>query len=348
MTQLSQPTPARFADGGGRAAAGGPMQTAPDGGLNSWLGGGLLFLVGAGLACAVAISSHTAAQKPKQNENSDLAMVPVADVRSPLSARDLVAAKIGDDGTFEETPMEGGTGVLVDGQYAFWVKEGKVFALNGVAKILAPDLEYGPPGSRSEDLRRRLHPDEPVPVSPRQAKSQPRSEHVNPLGTTVHDVLRKRGYLAHGGDVLQSINVWRHRDTSASLTGQFEGQGNGMFLRRISSLEMEQNGVVLWKTTRIRVDQGELYIDVGSGWQRPDIGEPIAAATPRPTAPPDYSVPESKRRQIYFELCAAQDAGVGDTQAYVIMARKYGIPTDEVYAIAGEGAIKRWPLPPLR
>jgi hypothetical protein len=310
--------------------------------MNGWLGGGLLFLVVAGLACVVGISACSRTQTPKQDEKSALPVTPVADVRPPKSATELVAMKIGGEGTFEETPVEGGTGVLVDGHYAFWVKDGRVFALNGLAKGLVPDLEYGPPGLGSEDLRRTLHPGEPVIVSP------PRPEHVNPLGTAVHEVLRKRGYLVHGTDTSQSTSVWKHRDTSASLTGQFDGQGNGMFQRRIVSLEMERNGVVLWKTQRTRVDQGELYIDVGSGWQRADIGEPIAAAPAR-AALPDYpTLPEFKRRQIYYELCAAQDAGVGDSQAYIVMARKYGIPTDTVYAIAGEGAIKQWPLPPLR
>jgi hypothetical protein len=81
-----------------------------------------------------------------------------------------------------------------------------------------------------------------------------------------------------------------------------------------------------------------------------DVGERIAMPPKREIPPPPdtSSLSESKRQQIYYELCAAQDAGVGDRQAYVLMARKYGIPTDMVYAIAGEGNLKRWPLPPLR
>jgi len=58
-------------------------------------------------------------------------------------------------------------------------------------------------------------------------------------------------------------------------------------------------------------------------------------------------LPESTRRRIYFELARAQDLGVGDTQAYKLIATKYGIETETVYEIAGEGAVKHWPLPPL-
>jgi len=37
-------------------------------------------------------------------------------------------------------------------------------------------------------------------------------------------------------------------------------------------------------------------------------------------------LPEAKRRRIFYELVAAQDAGVGDDEAYTIIARKYGLP----------------------
>jgi hypothetical protein len=112
-------------------------------------------------------------------------------------------------------------------------------------------------------------------VDPEQAASRtasaPQPAHENPLGIDIHEVLRKKGYLAHGGDVHQSINVWKHRTTSVSITGQFEGRGNGMFYRKTVTLEMERNGVVLWRAERIRADRGILYIDIGSGWQQADI-----------------------------------------------------------------------------
>ena len=56
-------------------------------------------------------------------------------------------------------------------------------------------------------------------------------------------------------------------------------------------------------------------------------------------------LPEWKRRKIFFDLVAAQDAGVGDMEAYVIVGRKYSIPDKMLLQIAGEGAAKGWPMP---
>ena len=56
-------------------------------------------------------------------------------------------------------------------------------------------------------------------------------------------------------------------------------------------------------------------------------------------------LPEAKRRRIFYELVAAQDAGVGDDEAYTIIARKHGLPEKMVFQIAGEGAARGWPMP---
>ena len=56
-------------------------------------------------------------------------------------------------------------------------------------------------------------------------------------------------------------------------------------------------------------------------------------------------LPEAKRRRVFYELVAAQDAGVGDAEAYTIIARKHGLPENMLYQIAGEGAAKGWPMP---
>ena len=210
------------------------------------------------IACAVMLLVAIGCSKqpsPTASSNSQ-----------PLgAASQLVAEKIGRKDKFEEVSIQGGIGVLVDGHWAFWVKDGKIFALNGLAKSIAPDLEYGPPGLGSEELRQALKP-APSPKTP-----MPQAAHENPLGNDVREVLRKKGYLAHGGDVNRSINVWKHRSSSATITGQFEGRGNGMFNRRTLTLEMERDGKVLWKADRIRVEQGILYVDNGSGWQQADV-----------------------------------------------------------------------------
>jgi hypothetical protein len=54
---------------------------------------------------------------------------------------------------------------------------------------------------------------------------------------------------------------------------------------------------------------------------------------------------ESERRQIFFELVKAQDAGVGIRESYTLIARKYGLPEIMLSDIAYEGAAKKWPTP---
>jgi hypothetical protein len=56
-------------------------------------------------------------------------------------------------------------------------------------------------------------------------------------------------------------------------------------------------------------------------------------------------LPESKRRRIFYELVAAQDTGVGDSEAFTLMARKYDLPEEMLFQIAGEGAAKGWSMP---
>ena len=105
--------------------------------------------------------------------------------------------------------------------------------------------------------------------TPQSAKRH--SAHENPLGIDIHKILGPEGYLAHGGDVSRSINVWKHRSSSATITGQFEGQGNGMFNRRTVSLEMSRDGNVMWKSERMSIKQGVLYIETADGWREADV-----------------------------------------------------------------------------
>ena len=54
---------------------------------------------------------------------------------------------------------------------------------------------------------------------------------------------------------------------------------------------------------------------------------------------------ETKQKKMFFELVAAQDAGVGDERAYFIIADRYNVSVDEVRQIAVEGATRNWPMP---
>jgi hypothetical protein len=56
-------------------------------------------------------------------------------------------------------------------------------------------------------------------------------------------------------------------------------------------------------------------------------------------------LPESQRRQIFYELVVTQDSGVDDFKAYTIIARRHGVPEKMMYQIAGEGVAKGWPMP---
>ena len=57
------------------------------------------------------------------------------------------------------------------------------------------------------------------------------------------------------------------------------------------------------------------------------------------------SLPEWKRRKIFFDLVAAQDAGVGDSEAFFLVATRYGLPKATIDRIAVEGVVKKWPMP---
>jgi len=56
-------------------------------------------------------------------------------------------------------------------------------------------------------------------------------------------------------------------------------------------------------------------------------------------------LPESKRQRIFYELVQAQDSGVGDREAYTLIAQRYGLPERMLNEIAYEGAAKKWPMP---
>jgi predicted transglutaminase-like cysteine proteinase len=54
---------------------------------------------------------------------------------------------------------------------------------------------------------------------------------------------------------------------------------------------------------------------------------------------------EPKKRKIFYELVAAQDAGVGDERAYIIIAKRFNISVAEVQEIGIEGAMRDWSMP---
>jgi len=73
-----------------------------------------------------------------------------------------------------------------------------------------------------------------------------------------------------------------------------------------------------------------------------EAGSALPAVTP---SGPAAEIAEPTRRQMFYDLVAAQDRGVGDEEAYEVIAQEYGVSVDVVRQIAVEGATKGWPMP---
>jgi hypothetical protein len=68
-----------------------------------------------------------------------------------------------------------------------------------------------------------------------------------------------------------------------------------------------------------------------------------------------YGLTEQQRKQVFYELVQLQDQVSMDDpnydqkqeEAYLIVAKKYGITYDQAFAIGVEGLMNGWPMPPL-
>lgn len=57
------------------------------------------------------------------------------------------------------------------------------------------------------------------------------------------------------------------------------------------------------------------------------------------------SLSVSEKKKIFYALVVAQDSGIGDDQAYHIIAEKYGLSMKEARNISVEGVVNNWPMP---
>jgi type IV pilus assembly protein PilM len=57
---------------------------------------------------------------------------------------------------FRTGPLSNGTAVLVDDQAAYWVKDGTVYAANGVAKTWSPNIKYAPTGIDIDSVKQAV------------------------------------------------------------------------------------------------------------------------------------------------------------------------------------------------
>jgi hypothetical protein len=188
-----------------------------------------------------------------------------------------------------------------------------------------------------------------------------------PLGSELHEYLRQRGFLVHKADRRNGVVEWNHTQQPLKVLARFAPGESPIFERTLVRLVLEQDDKVAWISQRVALDDGALLVDAGEGWQ-PRLAELPVTRPPLDTKAPRLAesyapeagqeiingwrvdvapLDESTRRKIYYELCRAQDLGVGDTEAYTLLAKRYGLDEKILYQIAGEGAVKQWPLPPV-
>lgn len=74
-----------------------------------------------------------------------------------------------------------------------------------------------------------------------------------------------------------------------------------------------------------------------------EAGSVLIPVTP---SGPAAEIPEPTRKQMFYDLVAAQDSGIGDQEAYEVIAQRYGVSVDVVEQVTAEGVTKGWPMPP--
>jgi hypothetical protein len=154
-----------------------------------------------------------------------------------------------------------------------------------------------------------------VPASGRSVASSP----------TPAPAARERYYQDRHGAIVSEIEIERGLEILRSDIRSMPDNGLRAFKEgQLEALEEE------WARMKRKGPVEPLRVTVGKG-KEILVGE----------AP----LPESKRRRIFFELVQAQDSGVGDRQAYALIANRHGISVLTANEIAYEGAAKKWPMP---
>lgn len=101
-------------------------------------------------------------------------------------------------------------------------------------------------------------------------------------------------------------------------------------------------GKAVWAPDGRWEDAGQ--VNTGD-YSRHKLSVEVGSALGDTPTPSDTGLPEETRKQIFCDLVAAQDRGVGDEEAYEVVARKYEVTVDVVKEIAIEGVMKSWPMP---
>lgn len=86
---------------------------------------------------------------------------------------------------------------------------------------------------------------------------------------------------------------------------------------------------------------------LGAGCRDDDSASKTRARQPAPPPPSTVdALPMKDRRKIYADLALIRDRGVGGDAALRATARRHRVSITVVRAIAREGTLKNWPLPP--
>jgi len=88
----------------------------------------------------VGCSSNTQPTATQPVNDFDLAITLVQDSMSTVPSSNISTFE------YDAGKLKGGIAVLVDGDGAYWVKDGVVYAGNGTAKTWSPDVDYAPIG----------------------------------------------------------------------------------------------------------------------------------------------------------------------------------------------------------
>jgi len=147
---------------------------------------------------------------------------------------------------------------------------------------------------------------------------------TQPVAATAHDST-ERYYRDRHGAIVSETETERNLERIRNNVRSMPDNGERAYMEGVlQSLEEE------WARMKRQGPVEPLRAVDGSG-KKILIGE----------AP----LPASKRRRIFYELVQAQDAGVGDREAYTLIARRYGLAEMMLNEIAYEGAAKKWPMP---
>jgi hypothetical protein len=124
---------------------------------------------------------------------------------------------------FEEVSIRGGMGVLLNGLGAYWVKDGRVYALNGLAASYSPGITYGPQGLGKSELLEALASKTSPSLNEEQSERSSRSPELMKVEDDVRRLLRLGG-----------VSLIEDKSSPDSFVGTGWQTGGGIFSLRLT------------------------------------------------------------------------------------------------------------------